>query len=224
MIPLSQAHKILAAVGLVRADNEAQQLAARILFDPLVGTRTQEFILSGAGAAPEALAALHPLEKTALFARLRIPGTPISTPHGKATWAVGKQPISGRVVISASCSACSQSMQFMPKLGAGHLGKDFVFSHCGQNEICPDKVLKQWEELVNRRPTFVQLDPRSPEEKVRDAVNDMARQDRLVTNQLVGENNPQSIPRPLSAEESLNAQADAVLKKADAVLKKFSIK
>src|SRR5258708_8966746 len=108
MIPLSQAHKIIAAVGLVRADAEAQRLAARILYDPLVAARINEFIFSGAGAAPEALAALHPLEKSALFARLRIAGgAPAAAPRGKATWTVISNG-ANRKQIRAACSTCNE--------------------------------------------------------------------------------------------------------------------
>ncbi len=199
MIPLPQAHKILAAVGIVRADNEAQQLATRILYDPLVAARTNEFIFSGAGAAPEALAALHPLEKSALFARLRIAGGgPAAAPRGNTNWFVSRSTIQGRLYITASCSACNQTMKFQPAAGTwDHFGKDFVFSHCGQNEICPNKVLFQWQELANQRPVVVDFDPRSPEEKVQDAVEDMARKDRAAAARLVGENNPQLGPKPL---------------------------
>jgi len=196
VIPLPQAHKILAAVGIVRADNEAQQLATRILYDPLVAARTNEFIFSGAGAAPEALAALHPLEKSALFARLRIAGgAPAAAPRGNTNWFVSRSPVRGQLHITASCPACAQLMKFQPLVGAGHLPKDFVFSHCGQNETCPDKAFFEWQELAHKRPVVVDFDPRSPEEKVKDAAEDMARQDRATAARLVGENDPQLGPK-----------------------------
>jgi hypothetical protein len=184
MIPLQQAHKILAAVGLVRADNEAQQLAQRLLYDPLVASRAQEFILSGAGSAVEALAALHPLEKTALFARLRIAGAAPATPRGNATWTVIAN--GARKQIRAACTTCNQFLLFQPNVGPhqpGSLPKDFVFSHCGQNEECPEKVFWQWCTLVNERPPVIDKPPytkESLEAAQREAADAMAKQDRIV--------------------------------------------
>jgi len=171
------------------------------------------------------LQGIHPLEREAVIQRLRIAGTRTAalTPRGNAIWTVRKGKFSERPVVAAYCTSCSESF-VIPARSVNEIlaaNPKPTFSHCGKNEEVPTDIIRQFAiALGGPSDSDLAWDYQQLHDRNQQIPEEQARKDRAIAARLVGENDPQLGPKPLSAEDSLAAKADAVIKKVEQLFKK----
>ncbi len=240
MIPVDKAQRIADALELNLSDSEAQRIAERILDDNLCYNLVIRGLL--ADCAPLALRQMRSIQRRDLLDRLRVhPGAikGAAIPLGTATWAVGRNRITQKPQIMASCAVCNQSMVFVPPylpaatilalagdpenvLSSGYMARDFQFSHCGKVEIVPEKLLYDEYPRMFQGPSDADLayEAAMLKERNKQIVEEQARKDRALAARLVGSNNPQVAPLPLPPDENdVGAAIDVAITKIDNVLK-----